>query len=345
MSQSYKAVGWNRQKKLIDSMLGGGVLLYLLVFMGLGKGFHPEVTPETLIIRGVGTAALILLHIILAIGPLCRLDARWLPLLYNRRHLGVTMFILALLHGVFALMLYHGYGNTPPLVSLFTANTRFDSLADFPFQPLGFFALVILFLMAATSHDFWLAQLTPPIWKALHMGVYFAYVLIVGHVALGFLQTETSPLLVGMMAFGVLLLSGLHLAAARQEVRRDREGSGTADPEGFVPVCHLSDLQPNRGFIVFLAGDRVAIFLYDGKVSAISNACAHQNGPLGEGRVIDGLVTCPWHGYQYDPASGASPPPFEEKVPTFNLKVREGQVWLHPCPNPAGTFVEPARLA
>jgi len=36
-----------------------------------------------------------LLHIILSIGPLCRLDSRFLPLLYNRRHLGVTMFLLS----------------------------------------------------------------------------------------------------------------------------------------------------------------------------------------------------------------------------------------------------------
>jgi nitrite reductase/ring-hydroxylating ferredoxin subunit len=40
-------------------------------------------------------------------------------------------------------------------------------------------------------------------------------------------------------------------------------------------------------------GDRVAVFLNEGRLSAISNACAHQNGSLGEGRIIDCLVTCP----------------------------------------------------
>jgi nitrite reductase/ring-hydroxylating ferredoxin subunit len=59
----------------------------------------------------------------------------------------------------------------------------------------------------------------------------------------------------------------------------------------------------------------VAIFKYDGKISAISNVCQHQNGPLGEGKIIDGLVTCPWHGFQYCPHDGASPEPFKEKVP------------------------------
>ena len=52
--------------------------------------------------------------------------------------------------------------------------------------------LVILFVMAATSHDFWLANLTAPVWKALHMLVYVAYALLVGHVALGSLRPERS---------------------------------------------------------------------------------------------------------------------------------------------------------
>jgi len=50
------------------------------------------------------------------------------------------------------------------------SNQRYDSLADFPFQPLGFFALLILFLMAATSHDFWLHNLSAAVWKRSHAG-------------------------------------------------------------------------------------------------------------------------------------------------------------------------------
>ena len=88
----------------------------------------------------------------------------------------------------------------------------------------------------------------------------------------------------------------------------------------------------------------IAIFKYDGKLSALSNVCQHQNGPLGEGRVIKGLVTCPWHGFQYDPATGASPPPFTEKVPTFNLKVVNHRVYVDPRPNLPGTWVEPVHI-
>ena len=93
-----------------------------------------------------------------------------------------------------------------------------------------------------------------------------------------------------------------------------------------------------------VSGERVAIYKYDGKISAVSNVCQHQNGPLGEGRVIDGCITCPLHGYQYRPETGASPPPFVEKVPTFNVRVKDGRVFVHPKPNQAGTRAEPALI-
>ena len=343
MSVEYQAVGWNRQKRIYDLVLGGSVFTYLALFAGLGALIHPNATIETLLIRGFGTAAFLLLHIILCIGPLCRLDRRFLPLLYNRRHLGVTMFLLALAHGVFAIVQFHSLGNVHPLVSVFISNLRYGSLADFPFQPLGFFALLILFLMAATSHDFWLRNLTAPVWKRLHMLVYLAYALLIGHVALGALQSETSPVLAGVVGVGLVTVLGLHLAAAHRERAVDERQPG-ASRDGFVEVCDVSSIPENRAVIVSLAGERVAVFRYDGKVSAISNVCQHQNGPLGEGRIIDGCVTCPWHGYQYLPDSGASPPPFTEKVPTFQTRVVEGKVLLHPCPLAPGTRVEPAQV-
>ncbi len=165
MSLSYEAVQWNRQKKIYDRLLLAGVAVYLGLFVGAGFAINPDATAEALLIRGFGTAALLLLHVILSIGPLCRLDPRFLPLLYNRRHLGVTMFVLALAHGAFSIVQFHALGNLNPLVSMLASNSRLDSLSQFPFQPLGAAALAILFLMAATSHDFWLANLSPPAWN------------------------------------------------------------------------------------------------------------------------------------------------------------------------------------
>ena len=347
MSHAYRAVGWNRQKRIYDGVLLAGVALYLAVFLGAGAALRPEATAETLLIRGFGTAALLLLHVVLSIGPLARLDRRFLPLLYNRRHLGVTMFTLALAHGTFGIVQFHSLGELNPLVSVLVSGGSRGSAAGFPFQALGLAALAILFLMAATSHDFWLANLTPPVWKSLHMLVYPAYALIVLHVALGVLQDETQPVFGALLGLGVVWVLGLHLAAGWRERADDRQTAGAgaaaaAEDHGFVEVCRVGDIPEKRARIACLGGERVAVFRYDGKVSAISNVCQHQNGPLGEGRIIDGCVTCPWHGFQYDPATGASPPPFTERVPTFRVRLEGDRVLVHPAPNPPGTRVEPA---
>jgi sulfoxide reductase heme-binding subunit YedZ len=158
---------------------------------------------------------------------------------------------------------------------------------------------------------------------------------------------------------------GLHLTAAGREVAADRETdrisrgdeahasqfekdqsvvSPAAATEGYVDACAVADIPENRARIVCLSGERVAIFKYDGKISVVSNVCQHQNGPLGEGKIVFGCITCPWHGYQYQPETGASPPPFAEKVPTFNVRVKNGRVFVDPKPNPAGTRAEPALI-
>jgi nitrite reductase/ring-hydroxylating ferredoxin subunit/DMSO/TMAO reductase YedYZ heme-binding membrane subunit len=329
---------WNRQKRIYDSILGATVLVYLAFFVGLGALLHPHATAETLLIRAFGTAAFLLLHIVLAIGPLCRLDRRFLPLLYNRRHLGVTMFFLALAHGVFSLVQFHALGDLNPLVSLLKSNTQFGSVAGFPFQQAGLAALVILFLMAATSHDFWLHTLSPPIWKRLHMLVYAAYSLLIVHVALGALQSERSLVYPILLGAGMATLIALHLAAALKESRFDSRG-------GMTRVCTVDEIPENRAVIIRIGAERVAVFKYDGNISAISNVCRHQNGPLGEGRIIDGCVTCPWHGYQYLPNNGCSPPPFNDKVPTYRTRIEQGVVYVDPEALPEGTSVPPSRIA
>src|SRR6266487_4094629 len=217
MSVQYGAIGWNRQKRVYDVTLLSLLALYLGLFVGIGAWRFPTATAETLLIRGLGTAAFLLLNVVLCIGPLARLDRRFLPLLYNRRHLGVTTFLLGLAHGGFALFQFHALGNVNPFVSLFISNPRYGSVADFPFQALGFLALIILFLMAATSHDFWLRNLSAPIWKRLHMLVYVAYGLLIAHVTLGALQSERSPVLAVILGIGLATVLSLHLAAAFRE--------------------------------------------------------------------------------------------------------------------------------
>lgn len=342
MGIEYQAVQWNRQKRIYDAVLIGCVALTLLAFSVATKLRYPLITDEILLIRAFAITAFTLLHVILCIGPLCRLNKAFLPLLYNRRHAGVTMAMLALVHAILVVATYHAGGDSNAIVAIFKSSYLTYSVAGVPFQVFGFLALLIILLMAATSHDFWLANLTAPTWKALHMLVYLAYALLVLHVAFGALQSELSPVYVALTAIGFIGIVSLHLAAAIKEDRTDRKAA--ASVSNWIDACAVSDIPEKRARIVVVSGERVAIFRYDGKVSAVSNVCQHQNGPLGEGRVLNGCITCPWHGYQYLPETGASPPPFVEKVPTFNVRIENNRVLIDPRPNAPGQRAEPAAI-
>jgi nitrite reductase/ring-hydroxylating ferredoxin subunit/DMSO/TMAO reductase YedYZ heme-binding membrane subunit len=360
MSVSYNAVGWNRQKRIYDAVVAGGVVAFVAVFVGVSVALNPpprEVSAPIVVIRALGMCAIVMLHVILAVGPVCRLDRRFLPMLYNRRHLGVMMFLVALGHAALSTLWYHGFGNVNPALSLLSANTRFDSLSQFPFELLGLAGLLWLFLMAATSHDFWLKNLTPRVWKNQHMGVYVAYGLLVAHVTLGLLQAERSVVFVAAIGAGVAGLTCLHIGAAMRERLRDRyrrvpaQAPAGADTHGWVDVCGIDELPENRARAVCISqgqGDgkpeRVAVFRFGGKLSAVSNVCRHQGGPLGEGKVVDGCITCPWHGYQYRPDDGCAPPPFDDKVPTYRVRLTRGRVEIDTRALPPGTPVEPALI-
>ncbi len=345
MSVKYAAILWNNQKKRYDRFLWLCIVLFILCYIGSQLVFRPEITLETLIIRATALSAFILLHCILVIGPLARIDKRYLPLLYNRRHAGVSMFILALIHGAFSMIQFHSLGDTNALISLFSSNQKYLELSQYPFQVLGFGALIIFFLMAITSHDFWLKNLGARIWKALHMGVYVAYALIVLHVALGAFQYESHPANWALLMIGFVIVAGLHIYAGYRSNRVLSQEENQLIQEGYHKVCQLDEISDDCAKTIYLNNENIAIFKYDGKVSAIHNVCKHQQGPLGEGKIIDGCITCPWHGYQYLPHNGQSPPPFTEKVKTYKVRIIEDTVWVNPDPLPEGTAVDPATFS
>lgn len=66
---------------------------------------------------------------------------------------------------------------------------------------------------------------------------------------------------------------------------------------------------------------------YNGEYAALDNRCPHQGGPLGEGSIENGLLRCPWHGWDYDPITGKAPG-FDDGVETFPLEVREDGVYV-----------------
>ena len=348
MSARYVPVGWNTSKIVYDAVALVLVGSYILLFLHLAPRLQDITQPwdeASTKMRAFGSCAFLLLTFLLSIGPLARLDERFLPFLYNRRHLGVIICAVALTHAMAALDWYFAHGVADTYVMLLSANTSYTRVSGFPFEIFGVFAILVLIVLAATSHDFWLSFLTPPVWKALHMGIYFAYAAVVLHIAFGALQASTSPLLGMVVLACAITVAGLHVAASRQVDRADTDTAPNAPEAPWVIAGPAAAIAEDRAITVRLAdAEAVAIFRHDGKLSAVSNLCAHQNGPLGEGKIIDGCITCPWHGFQYRPADGCAPAPFTEKLATFNLRVVDGDIWLDPRPNPPGTRVEPVLL-
>ena len=340
MTHAFVPVGWNRFKILYDTILFAGIVLYLSVYRYLDT----RTDPQTSAIRAYGTLAFLMLTLILCIGPLCRLDRRFLPLLYNRRHFGVMMCAVAAGHAANVLDWYFAYSRLPPVEALLTVDTSFAQLQGFPFLPFGIAAFLILCALAFTSHDFWLAYLSPPVWKALHMAVYAAYALVVLHLAFGALQAFASPVLPAVTAVSVLLVTGLQVVAARREIRIDAGYPSVSPEPPWFDVAGIADIADGAGIVVHVPdGEPVAIFRDGNRIGAVSNLCAHQNGPLGEGRILDGCITCPWHGFQYRLEDGCAPPPFTEKIATYRLRRVGQRIWLHPAPYPPGTPVEPVQ--
>ena len=168
------------------------------------------------------------------------------------------------------------------------------------------------------------------------MALYIAYGLVVMHVALGIMQYEHTPLIPLMLVGGFATVAALHLIAGWRE--RAIDNGITAGDEGWIAVGPPRSI-PDKGARIIAApgGERIAVFRDGDQIGALTNLCAHQNGPLGEGRIVDGCIVCPWHGYEYRLADGCAPAPFTEKLATYRARINYGIVEVDPHPLPPGT--------
>lgn len=92
-------------------------------------------------------------------------------------------------------------------------------------------------------------------------------------------------------------------------------------PDGYEVVLHKDALAPGKIIEIIIGGTAIAVANVAGTFYAISNRCAHADGPLGEGTLDGTVVTCPYHGWQFDVRDGGCRTHPNAKVPTYPVQV------------------------
>jgi 3-phenylpropionate/trans-cinnamate dioxygenase ferredoxin subunit len=88
-----------------------------------------------------------------------------------------------------------------------------------------------------------------------------------------------------------------------------------------------ADIAPGTCKSGRVAGKEIAVFNVDGEFYAIQADCTHAGGPLCEGALWGDIVTCPWHGSEFNVKTGeVVTDPSDEPVKTYKVRVVDGAI-------------------
>ncbi|MGI9407874.1 MAG: thiamine pyrophosphate-dependent enzyme, partial [Hyphomicrobiaceae bacterium] len=102
----------------------------------------------------------------------------------------------------------------------------------------------------------------------------------------------------------------------------------------WIKVGHVDDLAEGRVKSVTALNASICLSHFDGQWAAMDNKCPHQGGPLGEGSIERGVddkcwIRCPWHGWDFDPLTGAPPGGHEDTGQTiYPVDIRDGEIFI-----------------
>jgi nitrite reductase/ring-hydroxylating ferredoxin subunit len=94
----------------------------------------------------------------------------------------------------------------------------------------------------------------------------------------------------------------------------------------FVTVARADELAPGEVRRVQAGEEEIALARIGDDFYAVQGACLHLEGPLGDGRLEDHVLTCPWHGWQYDIRTGKNEFDLAIQLRTYDVRVENGEV-------------------
>jgi nitrite reductase/ring-hydroxylating ferredoxin subunit len=91
----------------------------------------------------------------------------------------------------------------------------------------------------------------------------------------------------------------------------------------WIPASKASEIPVGEGKEMVVEGQLLAIFNVAGEFFALDGVCPHQGGPLGKGKLCDGILTCPWHGWQFDVRTGQHQLSATRQQPRYAVRVAD----------------------
>jgi nitrite reductase (NADH) small subunit len=98
----------------------------------------------------------------------------------------------------------------------------------------------------------------------------------------------------------------------------------------FARAAKTTEIAPGTIKEFQLEGKPVAVANVDGKFYAINNTCLHRGGPLGQGPLEGKIVTCPWHGWEYDVTTGKISQNPAVGVNSYPIEIRGDEIFVNP---------------
>jgi nitrite reductase/ring-hydroxylating ferredoxin subunit len=95
-----------------------------------------------------------------------------------------------------------------------------------------------------------------------------------------------------------------------------------------IAVCDVAALPPGERLLIEVDDAEVCLLNVDGDRFALGATCAHRGGPICKGKRSDGTIACPWHGWEYDIATGEHLGAAEASLPAYHPTAEDGTVYL-----------------
>jgi nitrite reductase (NADH) small subunit len=118
------------------------------------------------------------------------------------------------------------------------------------------------------------------------------------------------------------------VAELAEEAFEKEEGLEDNVPKKSVAVARVADIPDGERKIVHVEGISIGVFHHEGKWFALRNSCIHRGGPAATGTLQGDILTCPWHGFQYDVTTGRCLADPSACLDMYEVDVHDGELYL-----------------